>query len=214
MNSRRFAGRAVLGLAITATVAACGGSGSGMGTTAPQYGALKMALTDAPFPSDSVRSVNVFVVRVDGRAVAADSTAADSATAGDSASAGGWTTLSMPDSAVDLLAYQNGNTLALGAARLAAGSYSGFRMVIDPTRSNVVLTNGDTLTGASSPGIVFPSGNRSGIKITLSSPVTIAASDTTTMLLDFNVADSFVLRGNSILQLGLLFTPVIQATIQ
>jgi Domain of unknown function (DUF4382) len=214
MTSLQMAGLTTIGVAILAVAAACSGSATGVGTTSPQYGALKLALTDAPFSTDSVRSVNVFVVRVDGRMAAADSTAADSATAGDSASADGWTTLAMPDTAVNLLAYQNGSTLALGAARLAAGTYSGFRMIIDPTQSNVVLANGDTLTGASSPGIVFPSGNRSGIKINLSSPVAITAGDTATMLLDFNVANSFVLRGNSILQLGLLFTPVIQATIQ
>jgi Domain of unknown function (DUF4382) len=213
MTSTRLAVFGALFL-VGLSAAACSGSGAGAGTTSPQYGALKMALTDAPFPTDSVSSVNVFVVRVDGRAAAADSTAADSATAGDSASAGGWTTLAMPDTVVDLLAYQNGSTLPLGTARLAAGTYSGFRMVIDPTRSNVVLINGDTLTGSSSPGIVFPSGNRSGIKINLSSPVTIAANDTTAMLLDFQVGNSFVVRGSSILQLGLLFTPVIQATIQ
>ncbi|HEX8724228.1 MAG TPA: DUF4382 domain-containing protein [Gemmatimonadaceae bacterium] len=182
--------------------------------TSPKYGALKLALTDAPFPTDSVASANVFVVRVDGRMAAADSAAADSGTTGDSASADGWTTLAMPDSAVDLIAYQNGATLPLGTARLAAGSYSGFRMVIDPTRSNVVLINGDTLTGTSAPGIVFPSGDRSGIKINLLSPVTVAANDTTAMLLDFNVGNSFVVRGKSILQLGLLFEPVIQATVQ
>ncbi|MHB1863829.1 MAG: DUF4382 domain-containing protein [Gemmatimonadaceae bacterium] len=214
MTFKSLATRCALGLATLTVAAACSSSTSGSGMTNPQYGAVKMALTDAPFSTDSVRSVNVFVVRVDGRMAAADSTAADSATSGDSASAGGWTTLSSPNAAVDLLAYQNGTTLPLGTARLAAGSYSGFRMIIDPTRSNVVLSNGDTLTGTSSPGIMFPSGSRSGIKINLASPLTVIAGDTTSMLLDFNVANSFVVRGSSILQLGLLFTPVIQATIQ
>ena len=214
MKSMRMAGFTALGFAVAAGAVAFSGSPSGLGTTSPQYGALRMALTDAPFSTDSVRSVNVFVVRVDGRTAGADSAAADSATAGDSASANGWTTLAMPDTVVNLLDYQNGTTLALGTARLAAGTYGGFRMVIDPTRSNVVLANGDTLTGSSSPGIVFPSGDRSGIKVNLSSPATITANDTTAMLLDFNVANSFVVRGSSILQLGLLFKPVIQATIQ
>lgn len=215
MTSMRLARLAAPALAVLAVVvAACSGSANGSGITSAQYGALNMALTDAPFATDSVRSVNVFVVRVDGRMDAADSAAADSATGGDSASADGWTTLAMPDTVVNLLAYQNGSTLALGTARLSAATYSGFRMIIDPTRSNVVLANGDTLTGNSSPGIVFPSGDRSGIKIDLSSPVTVTAGDTATMLIDFKVGNSFVVRGSSILQLGLLFTPVIQATIQ
>lgn len=214
MNSTRIAGLAALGVAIVTVAVACSGSASGSGLTGPQYGTVKLALTDAPFPTDSVSSVNVFVVRVDGRMAPADTAAADSSTAGDSATANGWTTLAAPATSVNLLAYQNGNTMPLGTTRLAAGAYSGFRMIIDPTQSYVVLSNGDTLTGTSSPGIVFPSGNRSGIKINLTSPVTVTANDTTSMLLDFQVGNSFVVRGSSILQLGLLFTPVIQATIQ
>ncbi len=197
---------------LTAGVWAC--SSSGTGATAPQSGTLKMQLTDAPFPSDSVQSVNVYVVRIDARLAPADSAAADSSTSGDSASAGGWQTLAAPDTAVDLLAYQNGATLPLGTAALAAGQYAGFRMVIDPTKSNVVLSDGTVLSGSSTPGIVFPSGSRSGIKINLSSPVSITANDTTSVLFDFNVGNSFVMRGNSISQNGLLFKPVIQATIQ
>jgi hypothetical protein len=212
MNSFRPIGRLVAAAAAIATLAGCGGSAAD--TTGPHQGHLKLQLTDAPFSTDSVQSVYVFVVRVDGRMASADSAAADSATTGDSASANGWTTLAAPNDSVDLLAYQNGSTMALGDATLDAGSYSGFRMVIDPTRSSVVLKNGMILTGTSDPGIVFPSGNRSGIKINLSSPVTVAANDTTTMLLDFKVGNSFVLRGNTILQNGLLFKPVIQASIE
>lgn len=212
MSLTRSMGYTAVVMGLAAALAACSGTGASGASTAPQQGALKLQLTDAPFSTDSVQSVNVFVVRVDGRMVAADSAAADSATAGDSASAGGWTTLATPDTTVDLLSYQNGNTLALGSTGLAPGSYSGFRMVIDPTRSNVILMNGMTLTGASSPGIMFPSGNRSGIKINLTSAVTVSANDTTTMLLDFQVGNSFVMRGNSITQNGLLFKPVIRAS--
>lgn len=210
MNTIRPIGRLVAAAAVIATLAGCGGSSAD--TTGPQQGHLKLQLTDAPFSTDSVQSVWVFVVRVDGRVASADSAAADSATTGDSASANGWTTLAAPNDSVDLLAYQNGSTMALGDAMLDAGSYNGFRMVIDPTRSSVVLKNGVILTGTSDPGIMFPSGNRSGIKVVLSAPVMVTANDTTTMLLDFNVGDSFVLRGNTILQNGLLFKPVITAT--
>ncbi|MDE3053945.1 MAG: DUF4382 domain-containing protein, partial [Gemmatimonadota bacterium] len=149
----------------------------------------------------------------DARQETADSASADSATSGDSASAGGWKTVATPDTVVDLLSYQNGATLPLGAATLSTGQYDGFRMIIDPTKSNVVLANGMVLSGSSSPGIMFPSGSRSGIKIDLSSPVAIAANDTTSVLFDFNVGNSFVLRGNSITQNGLLFKPVIQGSI-
>ena len=69
------------------------------------------------------------------------------------------------------------------------------------------------LTGTSSPGIKFPSAAQSGLKINLSKPVVIVGGATTTLLVDFDVNDSFVLRGNTITQNGLLFKPVVNATI-
>lgn len=195
-----------LALAATLTyAAACGDDPTSAGR-----GTLAVRLTDAPFPTDSVSSVDIFVVRVDGRVSAADSAEA----AQDSAGANGWTTLAEPNMSVNLLAYQNGASLPLGTATLTEGSYHGFRLIIDPSQSSMTLTNGMVLSGTSSPNISFPSGSRTGIKIVLTQPVEIVASDTTTMLIDFDVANSFVMRGNTILQLGLLFKPVVKATTQ
>ena len=196
----------VLALAASVTyAAACGDS-----PTAAGRGTLAVRLTDAPFPTDSVSSVDIFVVRVDGRVADADSAAAEQ----DSAGTNGWTTLASPNISVNLLAYQNGASLPLGMATLTEGSYHGFRLIIDPSKSSVTLKNGMVLTGTSSPNIAFPSGSRTGIKIVLTTPVEVVASDTTTMLVDFDVANSFVLRGNTILQNGLLFKPVVKATTQ
>lgn len=201
------AGRVIAVIGAIVTLGACSSNATGPGT-----GTLAMQLTDKPFSTDSVQSVNVFVVRVDGRQADADSAAATQGTPADSASMGGWTTLASPNQSVNLMAFQNGLTLPLGQASLAAGSYSGFRLVIDPAQSSVTLTNGEILTGTSNPGVSFPSGSTSGIKIVLTQPVTISAGGTTTMVIDFNLLNSFVLRGNSITQNGLLFTPVISAT--
>ena len=55
----------------------------------------------------------------------------------DSASPGGWTTLATPNQSVNLLAYQAGAALPLGSKSIVAGSYLGFRLVIDGTRSSV-----------------------------------------------------------------------------
>jgi hypothetical protein len=197
-------------LATGALFAACGND-----TSAPAAnGTMAIQLTDAPFPTDSVKSVDVFVVRVDGRVAAADSAAAATGAADDSASMGGWTTLASPNQSVNLLAYQNGASLPLGQVSLAAGSYLGFRIVIDPTRSSVTLNNGIVLSGTSTPGIAFPSASRSGIKIVLAQPVVVTANATTTVLVDFMVGSSFVMRGNSITQNGLLFSPVVQASVK
>lgn len=200
--------RSMTALALAATVVYMGACGDS--PTASGRGTLAVRLTDAPFPTDSVSSVDIFVVRVDGRLKTADSLAVEQ----DSAGTNGWTTLAAPNMSVNLLAYQNGSSLPLGAATLAEGSYHGFRLVIDPSQSSITLKNGVVLSGSSSPSVSFPSGSRSGIKIVLTKPVEIVASDTTTMLVDFDVANSFVLRGNTILQNGLLFKPVVKATTQ
>jgi hypothetical protein len=168
-------------------------------------------MTDAPFATDSVSSVDVFVTRVDARTSVADSAAADQNV--DAPSSGGWQTIATPNQSFNLLAYQHGTVATLGQASLASGTYSGFRLIIDPTKSSVTLKSGRTLTATSSPGVTFPSAAHSGIKINLAQPVLVSAGGTTTLLVDFDVNNSFVLRGNSIDQNGLLFKPVINATV-
>jgi hypothetical protein len=196
-------------LAAAALVAGCGGTA----TTAAGKGTLAVQLTDAPFPATSLRSIDVFLVRVDARKRDADSTTADEGAADDSASTGGWTTLATPYQSVNLLAWQHGASMLLGNVDVAIGSYRGFRLVIDPARSTVTLRNGKVLNGTSTPSITFPDAAR-GIKIVLARPVRVAAGRTTTVLVDFIVGSSFVMRGNSIEQDGLLFTPVLRGSVR
>lgn len=196
------------------TLATVAGWACGSDTiTAAGTGHVRVQLTDAPFPSDSVDSVNVYVTRVDLRVATADSGAADSAISPDSASAYGWVTVAEPGSTFNLIELQNGTSVNLGETLLSAGHYSGMRVVIDPSQSRVVLKNGLVLTGSSDPGVKFPSGSSSGLKVTLNGGFDVAPDDTTTVMVDFNLDQSFVLRGNSIAQLGLLFKPVIQASV-
>ncbi len=193
------------------SVAACAGA-----DTAPRAtGTLVVQLTDAPFPTDSVKSVDIFVVRVDGRVADVDEAAADANVATeDESHADGWKTLATPNASVDLLALQNGVTSTLGEAKIDAASYRGFRLVIDPSKSSVTLKNGMVLTSTSSPSVSFPSAARSGIKINVTAPVVVDPEETTTMVADFDVGSSFVMRGNSLTQNGLLFKPVIKATMK
>jgi len=197
-------------LAAIALVVACNDTA----TTAAGNGTIAVQLADAPFPSDSVQSVDVFVVRVDARAADADDAAAAQGTSDESANADGWTTLASPNQSVNLLAYQNGAVLPLGQATLGAGNYLGFRLVIDPSKSGITLKNGMVLTGTSTPNIMFPSASRSGIKIAFAQSVVVIAGQTTTVLIDFMVGDSFVMRGNSIGQNGLLFKPVVKGSVK
>ena len=183
-------------------------------TAAPGMGTLQVQLTDAPFSTDSVSRVDVFVVRVDAKQADTDSTEAARGTSDDSASTGGWTTLATPKQKIELLALRNGVSTILGDKSVTAGSYRSFRLIIDPSQSSVTLKNGMVLTATSSPSVSFPSAARSGIKIQLDQPITVGAAATTKVLVDFDVAQSFVLRGNSLSQNGLLFKPVIKGAVK
>ena len=208
MKRTMFAASVLIG---SITIGACGGS-----DTAPKgMGTLVVQLTDAPFPTDSVKSVDIFVVRVDGRVEDVDDASADTHVATESESEGdGWKTLATPNASINLLALQNGVVSTVGEAKIDAASYRGFRLVIDPSKSSVTLKNGQVLTNTSSPSVMFPSASRSGIKIALASPVVVGEDGKTTMVVDFDVASSFVMRGNSLAQNGLLFKPVIRATVK
>ena len=127
----------LIGAAVVAGALACGGTSD---TTSPAgTGVISLALTDAPFPFDSVKSVDAFVVRIDARQADADSTAADSHV--DDANADGWTTLATPNRSIDLLALRNGKTQSLGEKSLANGSYRAFRLILDVTKSRVTLAD-------------------------------------------------------------------------
>lgn len=179
--------------AFSTVLAACNDSS---GTAA---GKLTVQLTDAPFPFDQVARVDVFVIRID-----AKSADTDSAAAAAESDMGGWVTIATPNKAIDLLTLRGGVTTNLGTASLSSGTYRGFRMIIDAAKSSITLKDG------SQPAIKWPSATRTGIKINLDKPIVVAA-DSSVMILDFDIGRSFVLRGASISQNGLLFKPVIRA---
>jgi hypothetical protein len=202
--------RSTLVLAVATFAVACSDS------TSPARGAsgiLVTRLTDAPFPTDQVQSVDIYVVRIDART--SDVTDADANAALDdrSSASSGWQTVATPNASFNLLSLQNGIAATLGQANLPAGSYSGFRLLIDQSKSSATLKDGTVLTGGSTPGIKFPSAGESGIKIVLSQPVKIVAGTETDLVVDFNVGQSFVMRGNTIQQNGLLFKPVVHASV-
>jgi hypothetical protein len=183
------------------------GACSSKTSTSPANGTIAVQLTDAAFSIDSVSRVDLWVLRIDGRMTDADSATSEKGASEDSTVSSGWTTLARPNQSVNFLAYQNGQTLAVGQTSIPAGNYLGFRIVIDPSKSSVTLKNGAVLTGVST-------GGTSGIKIKLSAPVVVNANGTTTMVVDFDLANSFVLRGNSISQNGLLFKPVVKGSVK
>ena len=189
-------------LAALATVAILGAACTDEGPTAGNTGQVNVLLTDAPFPFSQVKSVDVYVLRIDGKL--AD---VDSAAAANEADSAGWKTLVSPNASINLLTLTNGTTSNLGVATLPVGTYRSFRMIIDTDKSSI------TLNDNSKPEIKWPAAGKNGIKILLDKPFDVP-NGTTNLLIDFDVGRSFVMRGNSISQNGLLFKPVIHATTQ
>ena len=179
----------------------------------PGEGRIAVRMTDAPFPLDDVASIDIFVTRVEAKAQVTTEEDAALDVDEDDAESDGWIVLAEPNDDFDLMDLRNGVTVFLGDAVVAAGDYRSFRLIIDTDRSSVTLKDGTVLTATSTPSIKFPSAGQSGIKVILTDALVVAEGATTDVLLDFDAEESFVLRGNTIMQNGLLFKPVIKATI-
>lgn len=173
-----------------AIMAACDSSSSPGGT-----GKLTVLLTDAPFPTADVQSATLFI-----RSIQCKQAPATTEETEDPESSG-WTTVVEPNEAINLLVLNNGVTLDLGTQTLPAGTWSSCRVLIDPAQSFVELKDG------TKPDIKWPSAGQSGIKIRLNEPVIVM--DSSVIVVDIDVGSSFVLRGNSIHNNGLLFKPVV-----
>ena len=192
-------------LAALVALSACGSNGTtGL---AGGTGTLVVRLTDAPFPFDSIKSVDAFVVRIDAKLADVDSAEADSHTAESDKDGAGWTTVAEPEARIDLLTLRDGTTATLGQKALPAGTYKSFRLIVDPAQSDVTLKNGQSVE------VAWPSAGRSGIKIQLDHDVVIGKDATQALLVDFDVSQSFVMRGSA-MKNGLLFKPVIRAKAQ
>ena len=169
--------------------------------------------TESPLPAGSVKSVDIFVVRIDARANEPTDADAAEATEESESSKEGWVTVAEPNATFDLMQLADGANTLLGDAQVAAGSYKGFRLIIDPAKSSVTL-NDDANTvigGESIVGLKFPSADKTGIKINLSGgPLDVKEGETSTLVVKFDVSKSFVMRGATIEQNGLLFKPVIR----
>jgi len=213
-HPRRAALTAAATLITSAALLACSDGGS---ANAPAgTGTVRLQLTDAPFPFDSVARADIFVVRIDAKTAETDSGDAsrrcgDDDLHGDRDATRDWVTLATPNQTVNLLDLQNGTVMNLGQPTLPTGTYRGFRLIIDPSKSSITLKDGTVLTGNSTPGIKFPSADRTGIKIDLTAPVQVTSGETI-LVIDFDLGRSFHVRGNSFSRNGFIFRPVVRAT--
>jgi len=167
---------------------------------------------ESPLPPNSVKSVDIFIVRIDAKAQEPSDDDAAGDTEESESAKDGWVTVAEPNAKFDLMKLADGTNTFLGDAKVAAGDYNGFRLIIDPAKSSVTLNDekNTVIGGESIVGLKFPSAAKTGIKINLSGgPVEVKEGETSTLIVKFDVMKSFVVRGNSIEQNGLLFKPVI-----
>ena len=92
------------------------------------------------------------------------------------------------------------------------GSFKSFRLIFDPAKSRVTLNDAinTVIGGESITGLKFPSADKTGIKIQLSDDLVVQDGETSTLVVKFDVSKSFVMRGSTLDQNGLLFKPVIR----
>jgi hypothetical protein len=209
MNKRLFLG-ALAGAFVF--VGACN-SRSVTGPASGQ-GMLAMKLTDAPVPFDSVKEVNVFVVRIDARRADADASTADvdvdneHAENHDNPDPMLWVTIASPNTTFNLLALQGGVKAFLGATAVDTGHFRAIRLIIDPAKSTIVLKDGTVLTSTSPSPVEFEERGRHGLLVELNETVEVHEKQTTTIVLDFRLDQSVTLRGRGVHD-GFFFRPVI-----
>ena len=169
---------------------------AGCGTEPGATGRVVVQLTDAPI--DNVASATIWVSSV-------------YIIGGPDSTGPRHTVVSTPQQ-YDLLTLVNGATAALGDATIPTGTYTQMRMVVDSAR--LTLKAGTTFSdGSSSRTLQTPSAQRTGIKVVFSGPVAITPGETI-LLVDFDVSRNFVFTGPGGNPTGVLFKPVLHASVR
>ncbi len=118
-----------------------------------------------------------------------------------------------PPLVFDLLKLQDGNTAQLtDIENVEAGTYHQLRMVV--SEATVTLKEEyEFRDGGKTMPLKVPSGMQSGIKVHLNTPLEVAEETLTTVTVDFDVSDNFVIQGNADTPAGIhgvLFTPTLK----
>src|SRR5712691_1168540 len=175
------------GVALLA-VAACNG------TTSPGMGQLNVSLTDAPLAGVASAIVSITKVYLIG-----------------GGASGPRFTISDTPKDYDLLTLQNGVTTLLGSASIPVSDYTQLRLVVD--HATVTLAPGMTFSdGSTSKTVKVPSGMETGIKVDFDGPVNVHPGQTD-LVVDFDLSRNFVFTGSPSSPTGVLFTPLLRATV-
>lgn len=135
----------------------------------------KVLITDAPFPFDTVLSVDVYVISV------AVSTQPDTGGSADSMS---WVTVTEPHRQINLLTLQQGDTALLGAGEIPAGQYRAVRLILDGDSSGIRFKNG------SAAQVHWGGSGRQAIHAFVEAAVDVPAQGAD-IVIDFDVGRSF-----------------------
>ena len=152
-------------------------------------------LTDAPFPFDTVQSVDVYVISISA------STQPDTGGSADSMS---WVTITEPHRRINLLTLQQGALAELGTGEVDAAQYRAVRVIIDGDSSEIRFADG-------TPALVHWGGSgRQAIHAFVEAAVDVpAGAGETEIVIDFDVGRSF--HYNDLGDGGFNFLPWIRA---
>ena len=134
----------------------------------------RVLLTDAPFPYDSITSVNLYVVRIEASAQL-DTTG------------GTWVVFAEPARTFDLLQLQQGTTALLGERQIPAGQYHAIRMTIDTSLSSVLGPAGPIPVNWNN----YSGSNEMPLYASVEYPMNVS-SDGAEIVIDFDVGRSFL----------------------
>lgn len=157
-------------------------------------GRLQLEMTDAPMNLDLVSEANVTISHIEARRVQDEDTTNP------------FIEIYNETETYNLLELRNGVTEKLADIEVPAGSYDLIRMYVD--NASLTLTNGMTYD------VKVPSGEQTGIKVFIDPALQVEGGLTSELLLDFDVSQSFVLKGNPDSPAGIKgfnFKPVIRA---
>ena len=117
-------------MAVVAALASCSASETGPSVSTGD-GKTAVFLTDAPFPFDRIRRVDIYIDEI-----------ALSPQADTSEGLPTWATVARPERTFNLLDLQNGATALLGEADVPPGQYRAVRVRFDPDRSSMTDRDG------------------------------------------------------------------------
>jgi hypothetical protein len=156
---------------------------------------LRIIATDAPFPFDDVESAIVTVHRIE---IRPDD--------GPFETLIGWEN----GRDLDLVKLRNGVTEILFAGNPDPGDYDALRIIV--TAKEITIKKGDDVE--TYDDFKVPSGEQTGIKVFIDPAVEVTSELTRDVILDFDLAKSFVVQGNPNTPAGIKgfhFKPVIRA---